>query len=340
MDLGRDLRRNLSEASGTGGPALSAYSAVRIKCTAPSMIDTLYGPNRHWANMIGTESEWRLKPADAGLVSCGTKVIATRWHSFENETREVGAQNGDCYMVKVVMRKMNCRFSVAGRTIEDRAAMPGMVHVTEPGAPSRCLFRGPYDNLHLHVPTDLVAEFRHEMPGSGPTPTLPTKPALTPDPVIERLARALLEANELSFAPLYADSICIAIVARLAAPADRSITSERPKMAPLPRWRLKRAFEYIDNRLAEPVTLADVASAAGLTRMHFAAQFKVATGLRPHEYLLRCRIERAQEMLARQNTSMVDIALSVGFGSQSHFTSVFTRFVGQPPRAWQQSQCT
>ena len=72
--------------------------------------------------------------------------------------------------------------------------------------------------------------------------------------------------------------------------------------------------------------------------MHFAAQFKAATGLRPHEYLLRRRVERAQEMLAQTDMSVVDVALSVGFQSQSHFTVVFNRFVGHPPHAWRQSQ--
>jgi AraC-like DNA-binding protein len=72
--------------------------------------------------------------------------------------------------------------------------------------------------------------------------------------------------------------------------------------------------------------------------MHFAAQFRAATGLRPHEYLLRRRIERAQEMLLGTGMAVVDIALSVGFQTQSHFTSVFTRYVGKPPHAWRQSR--
>jgi AraC family transcriptional regulator len=96
-------------------------------------------------------------------------------------------------------------------------------------------------------------------------------------------------------------------------------------------------MEYIEASLAESVSLADIASAAGLTRMHFAARFKTATGLRPHEYLLRSRIERAQEKLAGTGMSRVEVALSVGFQTQSHFTSVFKGMVGQPPRAWRQS---
>ena len=71
--------------------------------------------------------------------------------------------------------------------------------------------------------------------------------------------------------------------------------------------------------------------------MHFAAQFRVATGLRPHDYLLRRRIERAQEMLVKTDSSLIEIALSVGFQTQSHFTNVFKQLAGQPPRAWRQA---
>jgi AraC family transcriptional regulator len=81
-----------------------------------------------------------------------------------------------------------------------------------------------------------------------------------------------------------------------------------------------------------------MASEVGLTRMHFAAQFKAATDLRPHEYPLRRRIERAQEMLVGTDMSLVDVALAVGFQTQSHFTTIFRRFVGQSPLAWRESR--
>jgi AraC-like DNA-binding protein len=56
----------------------------------------------------------------------------------------------------------------------------------------------------------------------------------------------------------------------------------------------------MDSHLYEPISLSDLAAAAGLSRNYFAAQFRVATGLRPHEYLLRRRIERAQKLLVEQ----------------------------------------
>lgn len=71
--------------------------------------------------------------------------------------------------------------------------------------------------------------------------------------------------------------------------------------------------------------------------MHFAAQFRRATGVRPHEYLLRRRIEHAQHLLRTSKQSVIDVALSSGFRSQAHFTTVFKRFVGQTPFCWRSS---
>ncbi|HSI39903.1 MAG TPA: AraC family transcriptional regulator [Xanthobacteraceae bacterium] len=102
----------------------------------------------------------------------------------------------------------------------------------------------------------------------------------------------------------------------------------------LPNWRLKRVKAYVEDNLSESVTLAGMAAAAGLSRMHFAAQFRVATGLRPHDYVLHRRIEAAQAMLIESGESLVQIALAVGFQTQAHFTTVFRRIVGDTPHQW------
>ena len=155
---------------------------------------------------------------------------------------------------------------------------------------------------------------------------------------VDALSRALLDADRVggAFGQLYADCIGVAIIVRLLASANRA--AGRPKAGELARWRLKRAIDYFEAEIDKPVSLAAVASSVGLSRMHFAAQFRAATGMRPHEYLLRRRIERAQEVLAETSMSLVDIALSVGFQTQSHFTTVFKRYAGQPPRAWRESR--
>ena len=108
-------------------------------------------------------------------------------------------------------------------------------------------------------------------------------------------------------------------------------------LKPLQEWRLKRALRFVDEHLEERISLASMAKAAGLTRMHFAAQFRLATGVRPHDYVLHRKIERACEFLSQSRLSIVEVALSVGFQSQAHFTTVFKRLTGSPPLRWRQS---
>jgi AraC-like DNA-binding protein len=102
----------------------------------------------------------------------------------------------------------------------------------------------------------------------------------------------------------------------------------------LPLWRLRLATAYIEENLGRSVRLEDVARATGLTRMHFAAQFRAATGVRPHAYLLHRRIERAKTLLMRLDATVVEIALEVGFQSQAHFSTVFKRLAGDSPSTW------
>jgi AraC family transcriptional regulator len=99
----------------------------------------------------------------------------------------------------------------------------------------------------------------------------------------------------------------------------------------LPKWRLMRVVTYIETNIGGRITLANLAATAGLSRMYFAKQFRATTGMRPHDFVLRKRIARAQQMLAATSDTLVDIALSVGFQTQAHFTTVFKKFAGNTP---------
>jgi AraC family transcriptional regulator len=127
--------------------------------------------------------------------------------------------------------------------------------------------------------------------------------------------------------------------AGLPLPADRFNREQPPAHVAPPRpgllkWRLKRVLHYIEANLSEPISLPKLAAAAGLSRMHFAAQFRAATGLRPHDFVVRRRIERAQELLRDPALPLVEVALSVGFQTQAHFTTVFRTLVMETPGRW------
>lgn len=165
-------------------------------------------------------------------------------------------------------------------------------------------------------------------------------PKKSEDPVMQRLSDALA-ATEASHDPnsaICADALRLAILtrqfSRQAGAAPTAETSGGRNVRSLQKWRLKRVFQYVDENLAAKITLQDLATVAGLSRMHFAAQFRAAMDMRPHEYLLKRRIERAQELLKQTDVPLVEIALTVGFQTQAHFTTVFKRFAGDTPYQW------
>jgi transcriptional regulator GlxA family with amidase domain len=161
-------------------------------------------------------------------------------------------------------------------------------------------------------------------------------PRLIRDPALERLGQALAVSHtqDAALGKVFADSVSLAIVSRIVARHFATNKSEVRGAAALPSWRMRRVVDYVEAHLAESIGLADMAHSVGLTRMHFAAQFRRATGLRPHEYLMRRRIERAQQLLLESRHGLLDVALGCGFRSQAHFTTVFKRFVGETPFCW------
>ena len=103
---------------------------------------------------------------------------------------------------------------------------------------------------------------------------------------------------------------------------------------PSPARHLLRARDLADRRFAEPIRVADMARAAGLSRAHFSEQFRRAFGETPHAYLLTRRLERAAAMLRTTDRSPAEICFAVGLRSVGSFTTSFTRTYGMPPVAY------
>jgi AraC-like DNA-binding protein len=95
-----------------------------------------------------------------------------------------------------------------------------------------------------------------------------------------------------------------------------------------------RAKDLADARYLEPLTVDDLAAAAGLSRAHFSREFRRAFGESPHGYLLTRRLERAAALLRTTDRSVADVCFSVGLQSVGSFTSSFTRTYGVSPTAY------
>jgi PAS domain S-box-containing protein len=105
----------------------------------------------------------------------------------------------------------------------------------------------------------------------------------------------------------------------------------------LPPVRLRRVLDHVENYLDGDTSLDTLARLARLSPNHFSELFKHSTGQSPHQYVLRRRISRAQELLAENQLSLADIAYTLGFPSQAHFTTTFRRLVGTTPGAYRQA---
>lgn len=99
---------------------------------------------------------------------------------------------------------------------------------------------------------------------------------------------------------------------------------------------LRRARDHVDRCYADPLDLAVMARAAGMSKFHFHRLFAAAYGVTPAAYVSQRRVERAQDLLRATNLSVTEVCHAVGFSSLGSFSSRFKDIVGETPRQFQQ----
>lgn len=108
------------------------------------------------------------------------------------------------------------------------------------------------------------------------------------------------------------------------------VTAQR-EVGALPLSRLRRVTDYIREHLDQDLTLAHLGAVVYMSPFHFARLFQRSTGLPPHRYVVRARIDHAAELLASAAPSIAQISRMVGFRTPSHFSTVFRRITGMTP---------
>ena len=133
---------------------------------------------------------------------------------------------------------------------------------------------------------------------------------------------------------LFIDHYTRAIVAHVAHAFGGMRLREAARRRGLAPWQARRAKEMIDAHLDGEISVLQLATACRLSRRHFSRAFRQSTGMSPHQWLLRHRVEKAKQLLRDPKISLASVAIAAGFASQSHFTRVFTRIVGFSPGRW------
>ena len=332
-----------SQGSGSFLYARKRSPGESLQSTAAERPEIRTGSGRTRSPVIHREEAWRRPAVLLRMTSTSQSMVVSRWIDLETKPHAECADTAEGYhVVSIAVRPTDCALVIDGERVHDGRLTQGAFHLSRPGQTVGAWFRSSCDFLHLHVSNHHLAACQGEpegKPGQGHG-AFADDPRPTHDAVVAQLARALLAADTMQgrYSALYVEGIGQAIVTRLLdlARSKEDLPSVRGRDTALPKWRLRRAVEYVEVHLADAVSLADMAASAGLSRMHFAAQFRTATGLRPHEYLLRERIARAESLLVSSSESLAEIALDVGFQTQSHFTTVFKHFTGQTPYRWRQ----
>ena len=111
----------------------------------------------------------------------------------------------------------------------------------------------------------------------------------------------------------------------------------RAELGTLPLSRLRRVTEHIQEHLDQDLTLSQLGAVVYMSPFHFARLFQRSTGVPPHQFVVRTRIERALTLLAARELSIARISRAVGFRTASHFSTVFRRVTGVTPRAYRAS---
>jgi AraC-like DNA-binding protein len=277
------------------------------------------------AQALRHERKWR--QFDRGVCDAIEDIAISRWTDLENASLHGEATTPpDRYFIAIALKSTRVRLTRGRQTIFDGIMPAGTLYISAPSRQLTAQFNAPFDFLHFHVATGY---FPIERSASQSIPTEDLDDlVLLRDSFAEQLAKALIEhgnAADQKFAYCVGQTLAMHI-ARLEFP--------RAKVNALPKWRLRRVEEHIKAHFDRCISLSDLAKVAGLSRMHFAAQFRAATGYRPREYLLHQRIEHAKLLLSSTDTPLAEVALAVGFCTQAHFSTVFKRIAGETPARW------
>ena len=225
------------------------------------------------------------------------------------------------------MRKGYLRYRVSGICHE---LVTGSVFVGHPGSEYECTHgnNGTGEGLAFRLAPGLVdsLDFSSAM---WQVCSLPPSAELM---VLGELAQAAVRGRS----DIGLDEIGLLFAARLIA----IVSGRRQGALAATASDRRRAIEaalWIDANCSEPIDLETAARVAGLSTFHFLRIFAKAVGVTPHQYLVRCRLRRAAQMLTESNRPISEIALEVGFTDLSNFVRTFARAAGVSPRRFRQT---
>lgn len=223
-----------------------------------------------------------------------------------------------------VERRMN------GRTANEPPRI-GRITLMPPGYPARFSVTGPARVLMLRLPWPAMADWLAEDHDADPD-RIEIQPRFhDDDPMLARLlyrAAAEQDGGE--------EAVARSVAARLLTnhAAGKAHVTHAPRRGGLAPARLRRVLDRIEAGLQHPLSLGVLSAEAGMSPFHFAREFQGATGVSPHQYVIRRRVERAVCLLSRRELEISQVAHGAGFAHASHLARHMCRHVGLTPEVF------
>jgi len=298
------------------------------------------------SQLVSRETRWQTPPpkplkldervARIGLARWGQEVTGA---PYEMSTDEASVAHFITYSLK----QADVRFSIGHRAVTNGIVKTGRVLLQGPTSVRRqSIYHESFDFFRVYFSQEILNECFETIFGKWPASALALFDAhFVEDRVLDSLTQVLASVDEDGgfLGSCFVDSVGLALTSHLLRLYSVRTPRIKPRVSPLPAWKLRRVRDFMEENLFHPIYLSELSEIAGLSRMHFAAQFRAATGQTPHAYLLRRKIERAQTLLSDLTLSVADVASIAGFKNKAHFANAFKKIVGEPPSRWRSNIC-
>jgi AraC family transcriptional regulator len=289
-----------------------------------------YRPNYQDRILAIREGELQplLAPTPTGPPSPSRSLLVER-HEVERAGQQRHVHTND--VLTLFLTPATMRYSPDGGRLADLRPNAGQVAICVRDGRESLVWSDPMSILCVQVGDVALRDAARSMLQRDQV-SLQGKPLLD-DHRLSGLLYAL-EAERVRQYPsgrLFLDSVEAALAALLV--SSHSMIRARPmaRNGGLPPRSLHRVLEFMHGNLAEPVTLENLASQAGLSASHFSHQFRASLGMSPYKYMRGLRIDRGKTLLKNRNLSVLEVAVEVGFENQQHFATVFRSVVGVTP---------
>ena len=230
-------------------------------------------------------------------------------------------------------------YTRAGRASQmlPRSAMEAALQ--DPRIPGVSRLTQPIDLLNFYIPCAALIRIAEDAENSRVCGLKFEAGANPPDQVIRHLGEAILPAMAAPecASALFVDHILQAVCLYMATTYGGLQLRQAMRRGGLATWQENRAKELMSAELGCDLPMAMLAKECGLSATHFARAFRASTGKSPHSWQMERRLDRSMSLLRRARPSLAEVALACGFADQSHFTRVFSNYMGVSPGRWRKT---